>query len=89
MVVVVKPLIQVLLQLLDGSVKLGSEGFPEELIEDRAVEALYESVGPWSSYLRSSVRDIGEFQKDLIGMDMGLPQYSLPLSVMICSTTRP
>ena len=44
MVVVLKPVIQVVLQFLDGSVKLVSEGFPEELIEDRAVEALYESI---------------------------------------------
>jgi hypothetical protein len=32
------------LWLLDGSVKRVSEGFPEELIKHRAIEALYESI---------------------------------------------
>lgn len=67
-VVVVKPLIQILLQFLDRSIKLLSEGFSEELVEDRAVEFFYESIGPWSGNSGPAVLNIGEVQKDLIGV---------------------
>jgi len=46
-VLVMKPLIKVLLQLLDGNVKLVSKGFPEEPIEESAVVL----TSPLQSYL--------------------------------------
>ncbi len=65
MVVVFKPLIQILLELFGGSLEFVSE----KLVKHSAVESFYKSVGPGSSHLGSSVLDIGKFQEDLIGMD--------------------
>ena len=77
MVVVMKPLIQILLELFNGSIELVSEGFSAELVEDGAVESLDKSVCPRGSHLGPSVFDIGEVQKDLVRINHG-PAAVLP-----------
>jgi len=77
MVVIMKPLIHVLLQLFDGSVKLISERFSEKLVENGAVESFNKSVSPGSGHPGLSMFDIIEVQEYLVGMDHG-PAAVLP-----------
>ncbi len=67
-VVVMKPRVQVHLQLFYRSVELLSESLAEELIEDGAVESLDKAVGPGRADLAEPVLDIVELQEELIGM---------------------
>ena len=79
-IVVVKPFIQIPLELLDWSIEFIAKGFPEKLIQDSPVEPFHESVGTRRSHLGPSVFDLGEIQEDLVGMDHG-PATILPAIV--------
>jgi hypothetical protein len=72
-IVIVNPLIQILLELFDGTIELAAEGLPKELIQDGAVEPLHKAVCPRGGDFRFSMRNIIELNKDLIGMDHRAP----------------
>ena len=59
-IVVIKPLVEVLLQFLHAGVELLPEGLAEELVQERAVEALHEAVGPGRAHLAEPVLDVVE-----------------------------
>jgi hypothetical protein len=72
-IVILKPLIQILLKLFDRAVEFTAEGLPKEFVEDSTVEPFHKAVCPRRGNLRFSVLNIIELNKDLIGVDHGAP----------------
>jgi hypothetical protein len=70
-VVIAKPLIQILLELFDRSIEFIPEGFPEELIQDSPVESFHEAIGAGSGHLAPSMLNVIEFQENLVRMNHG------------------
>jgi hypothetical protein len=65
-IVKMKPLIQIPLKLLYGTIELVSECLPKELVQDGSVKSFDESIGPRPGHFRSPMLYIIELQKDLI-----------------------
>lgn len=57
-IVVMKPRVQIGLQLLDAGVELLPERLAEELVEDGAVETLDEAVCPGCGHLAQAMLDV-------------------------------
>jgi hypothetical protein len=68
-IVIMKPLIQILLEFFDGTIEFLAEGFPEKFIQDSAVESFHKTIGTGIAHLGPSVCDFVEFQKNLVRMD--------------------
>lgn len=54
-VMVVGPFVKVLLRFIDRALELLSKGLSEELVQDSAVQAIHEPVGPWCTDLGKAV----------------------------------
>jgi hypothetical protein len=65
-----EPFIQVSLKIFNALIELGAKGDAKEFIQDSAVEALHEPVGPGSSNLAPAVFDVIESKVDLIRMGL-------------------
>src|SRR5690606_32199959 len=91
-VVVVQPYVKVSLKRLDRLVVTLPKRSPEELVKDRAIETLNESVGLRSANSSRPMLDIVESQVQLVGVRVGAavfpavvgqdrldPQSSLPI----------
>lgn len=72
-IVIIEPLVQVFLKLLNRGIKLFPESFTEELIEHGSIEAFHEAVGPGPCHFGSAMLNIVQLQEYLIGMNHRSP----------------
>src|SRR4051794_18898609 len=70
-VVVDQPCIEIGLQRFDSFVEGLAHLHPEELVEDCAVEALDEAVGPGRANLGAAVLDAIQVEVELVGVTVG------------------
>jgi hypothetical protein len=75
-VVVDQPGIEVRLELLHALVELGAKGDAEELVQDRAVEALHEAVGLRLANSGAPMLDVIQGQVQLIRMGLRAAEYA-------------
>jgi hypothetical protein len=66
LIIVKEPGVQVILQLLDGTVDLFAECHTVELVEDGAMEALTNSVRLWALGLGAAVVDVLDREIELV-----------------------
>jgi hypothetical protein len=75
-VVVKQPGVEISLQGLDGVVEVLPQVDPEELVEDGAVEALDEAVGPGRADFGAAVFDAVELEVEFIGVVLGAAELA-------------
>jgi len=61
-----KPLVQVHLKLIHGSIEGVPESLTEKLVQDSPVEPFHETVGLWPCDLRFPVLDVMKLKEDLM-----------------------
>ena len=91
LVVVDEPGIEIGLQFLDRAIDLFTERHPIELVEQRAMKALADSVGLWALGLGAAVIDVLDGQVELVlvafpAAELGAAIGQYPAQRMPCSS---
>lgn len=75
------PFIEIFLQIRDQDVELFAERHSIELVENRLVEALTDTIRLWALRLGSRMIDVFHGKIELIFVMLGIAAYSVPRSV--------